>query len=220
MAGPRRWLGTRREDVLRRRGAVAVLTSVVTWVVVVALVAAASAGATDDDRRDARLQPERVMDAVGVRPGMVVGEAGAGRGYFTFKLARRVGDSGRVYANDIDRSALDHIQRACRDGNIANVVTVVGEVEDPLFPVAGLDLVMMVYALHDFARPVAFLKNLKRYLKPGGTVVILDQDPDATGDRHFLTREGLVTLFGESGYELVRDEHFLERDLVLVFRPS
>ena len=151
---------------------------------------------------------------------MVVGEAGAGRGYFTFKLARRVGASGKVYANDIDRGALDHVRQVCRDDNIENVETVVGEVEDPLFPVAGLEVVVMVYAIHDFARPAEFLRNLKRYLKPGGTVVILDQDPEASGDRHFLPRERLVELFTESGYELARDERFLEKDVLLVFRPS
>ena len=205
---------------MRERGARAVLTSLVAVAVVAALVVVAPAGATEDSRRDARLQPERVLDAVGIRPGMVVGEAGAGRGYFTFKLARRVGASGRVYANDIDRTALDHVRQVCRDEAIGNVETVVGEVEDPLFPVAGLEVVVMVYALHDFSRPVAFLQNLKKYLKPGGTVVILDQDPDATGDHHFLTRERLVELFTESGYELARDERFLEKDLLLVFRPS
>ena len=197
-----------------------VLTRVAVCAVAVALAMTTPARATQDDRRDARLQPERVMDAVGIRPGMVVGEAGAGRGYFTFKLARRVGATGKVYANDIDRDALDHVRQACRDEGIGNVETVVGEVEDPLFPVTGLELVMMVYALHDFARPAAFLQNLKKYLKPGGTVVILDQDPEASGDRHFLPRERLVELFAESGYELARDERFLEKDLLLVFRPA
>jgi len=198
----------------------AVLTCVAACAVAVVLAVVTPARATEDSRRDARLQPERVMDAIGIRPGMVVGEAGAGRGYFTFKLARRVGASGKVYANDIDRAALDHVRQVCRDEDIGNVETVVGEVEDPLFPVAGLEVVMMVYAIHDFARPAAFLRNLKRYLKPGGTVVVLDQDPDASGDHHFLTRERLVALFAESGYDLAGDERFLERDLLLVFRPS
>ena len=205
---------------MRERGARAVLTSLVAVAVVAALVVVAPAGATEDSRRDARLQPERVLDAVGIRPGMVVGEAGAGRGYFTFKLARRVGASGKVYANDIDRAALDHVRQVCRDDNIENVETVVGEVEDPLFPVAGLEVIVMVYAIHDFARPAAFLESLKKYLKPGGSVVILDQDPDISGDHHFLTRERLVALFAESGYELARDERFLEKDVLLVFRPS
>ena len=205
---------------MRERGARAVLTSLVAVAVVAALVVVAPAGADENARRDARLQPERVMDAIGIRPGMVVGEAGAGRGYFTFKLARRVGASGKVYANDIDRAALDHVRQVCRDDNIGNVETVVGEVEDPLFPVTGLEVVVMVYALHDFARPAAFLESLKKYLKPGGSVVILDQDPDISGDHHFLTRERLVALFAESGYELARDERFLEKDVLLVFRPS
>jgi ubiquinone/menaquinone biosynthesis C-methylase UbiE len=194
--------------------------SLVLGVVAAVLAAVTPAGAIDADRRDAQLQPERVMDAIGVRPGMVIGEAGAGRGYFTFKLARRVGGAGRVYANDIDREALDHVRRVCADENVENVETVVGEVEDPLFPVNGLDMVMMVYAIHDFARPAAFLKNLKKYLRPGGTVVILDQNPEATGDRHFMARRRLVDLFGENGYTLAQDERFLERDLLLVFRPS
>ena len=205
---------------MRERQTRAAVTILVACAVAAALVVVAPAGATEDSRRDARLQPERVMDAIGIRPGMVVGEAGAGRGYFTFKLARRVGPSGKVYANDIDRSALDDLRQVCRDEKIGNVETVVGEVEDPLFPVAGLEVVVMVYAIHDFARPVAFLGNLKKYLKPGGTVVVLDQDPDASGDRHFLTRERLVALFAESGYELARDERILEKDLLLVFRPS
>lgn len=201
------------------RDARAVLTCLAACAVA-AVLAVAPASATEEDRRDARLQPERVMDTVGIRPGMVVGEAGAGRGYFTFKLARRVGATGKVYANDIDKDALDHVRQVCRDEGIGNVETVVGEVEDPLFPVSGLEVVMMVYALHDFSRPVAFLQNLKRYLKPGGAVVILDQDPEASGNHHFLTRERLVELFAESGYTLARDERFLEKDLLLVFRPS
>ena len=196
------------------------MTRLVACAVAAALVAVTPASEAQESGRDARLQPERVMAAIGIRPGMVIGEAGAGRGYFTFKLARRVGASGKVYANDIDRDALDHVRQVCRDEDVTNVETVVGEVEDPLFPVAGIEVVVMVYALHDFARPAAFLESLKKYLKPGGSVVILDQDPDASGDRHFLTRERLVELFTESGYELARDERFLEKDLLLVFRPS
>ena len=161
----------------------AVLRNLVASAALVALATVCPARATGSDERDARLQPERVMDTIGIRPGTVVGEAGAGRGYFTFKLARRVGPSGRVLANDIDRAALDHVRRVCRDEGVGNVETVVGEVDDPLFPVSGLEIVVMVYALHDFAHPVVFLRNLKKYLKPGGSVVILDQDPGATGAR-------------------------------------
>lgn len=174
---------------------------------------------TQESDRDRWQQPERVMDAIGVKPGMVIGEAGAGTGYFTFKLARRVGETGMVYANDIVERALRQLKdRADREG-FKNIKTIVGEVDDPLFPENALDMVMMVYAIHDFERPVAFLENLKRYLKPGASVVILDQDPKKTGDRgHFLTFEKLNDIFEKAGYEFVRNENFLSRDLLCIFR--
>jgi SAM-dependent methyltransferase len=81
------------------------------------------------------------MDSIGVRQGMRVGEAGAGQGYFTFPLARRVGSGGMVFSNDISGESLDVIrERAVREG-LKNIRTVVGEVEDPLFPEKNLDLV-------------------------------------------------------------------------------
>ncbi len=104
------------------------------WVILAVSASAVPAAARDDAARDAELQPERVMDAIGIRPGMVVGEAGAGRGYFTFKLARRVGETGKVYANDIDNDALAHVRERCRDESVRNIETVLGEVADPPFP--------------------------------------------------------------------------------------
>ena len=173
-----------------------------------------------EDNRDSRLQPERVMDAIGVRPGMVIGEPGAGRGYFTFKLSKRVGDSGKVYANDIKKEALEYIERRSRKEGIGNIVTILGEVADPLFPDGEMDMVVMVYALHDFEKPVEFLRNLKHDLKPGATVAIIDQDAEKTGSKHFLTRAAYKRIFEQAGYEFVREENFLKRDLVLVFHPT
>jgi len=81
-------------------------------------------------------------------------------------------------------------------------------------------MVFMVYALHDFERPVAFLRNLTTGLGPGGTVIILDRDPERSDDdHHFLPRERLEELFAEAGYELLQSWDFLERDLLMEFRP-
>ena len=88
-----------------------------------------------DDVRDKWHQPEKVMDLVGVRPGMIIGEVGAGHGYFTFKLSQRVGESGKIYANDISRSALRYLRDRCDRERITNIETFIGEVEDPLAPV-------------------------------------------------------------------------------------
>lgn len=172
--------------------------------------------------RDSWQQPEKVMDAVGIKPGMTIGEVGAGHGYFTFKLAQRVGEAGTVYANDIDRNALKSIEDRAQRENITNIVTVLGEVEKPLFPNAAMDLVIMVYVLHDLSKPVELLRNIQPALKPGAPLVILEQDPQKTDDSsgHFYNQERLLEIVAEAGYELERAEIFLSRDNIFVFKKA
>jgi ubiquinone/menaquinone biosynthesis C-methylase UbiE len=125
-----------------------------------------STSASYDPDRETWQPPEQIMDTAGVKPGMKIGEAGAGDGYLTFHLASRVGDRGKVYANEISETDLATIRaRADREG-VANIVTVLGEVEDPLFPENDLDMVIMVYVLHHLEYPIAFMKALKSYLDP------------------------------------------------------
>jgi len=167
-----------------------------------------------------RLDVERAMDAVGLASGMVVGESGAGDGYFTIPMSRRVGPTGAVYANDISQRALRSLaQRAAREG-LANVQTVVGEVDDPLFPRRDLELVVLVHAFHDFARPVEWLVNLKKYLRPGGTVAIIDRDPAQGTDSHFLPRQRIEQYASDAGYGLARASDDIRGYLILVFRPN
>lgn len=170
--------------------------------------------------RDSWQQPEKVMDAIGVRPGMTIGEVGAGRGYFTFHLAKRVGNTGRVYANDINQSALRSIEDRCRREAIGHITTVLGEVEDPLLPNGVMDLIIMVYVLHDLAKPVELLRNLQSALKPEAPLVILEQDPEKTADSHFYKKEKLLEIVAEAGYELVRIETFLSKDTIYLFKPT
>jgi ubiquinone/menaquinone biosynthesis C-methylase UbiE len=174
------------------------------------------------DYRDKYHQPEKVMELVGVRPGMVIGEVGAGKGYFTFKLSGRVGQSGKIFANDIDRSVLRAVRERCERDGVANIETILGEVEDPLFPEDALDMVFIVNAFHDLARPVALLNNLTASLKPGARVVILDRDPakyrDAYG--HFLTKEEVLERIEESDFELDRVETFLPQHNIYIIRPN
>ncbi len=166
------------------------------------------------NRRDARIQPEKVMDVIGVKPGMVIGEAGAGRGYLTFKLSRRVGETGMIYANDIDRGVLQSINNRCKKENIKNIKTIVGEVEDPLFPVNELDMVVMIRAFHDFEKKVEWLKNAKKYMKPDAILVIIDGHDNHTQ----LNREKIEKMGEEAGYQLVQYETFLTEDYIYVFR--
>lgn len=108
-------------------------------------------------RRDKRDQPEKLMDIAGVKPGMFIGEAGTGNGYLTFHLSHRVGEKGRIYANDIDRKALRTLNDRCKREGVKNIETVLGEIADPCFPVTDLDLVTMLYAFHDFTEKEAWL---------------------------------------------------------------
>jgi ubiquinone/menaquinone biosynthesis C-methylase UbiE len=175
------------------------------------LILASGAAQYDNPSRDSLEQPEKVMEAAGVKPGMVIGEVGAGQGYFTFWLAKGVGESGKIYANDIDGSALAAIERRRESEKVGNVETVLGTVEDPRFPPASLDMVFMVNAFHDLEKPVELLANLLPALKPGASVVIMDRDSAKLQDpnHHFLTRAQVEEIVYRSVFETVRIETFL-----------
>jgi ubiquinone/menaquinone biosynthesis C-methylase UbiE len=174
-----------------------------------------------DDVRDKWHQPEKVMDLVGVRPGMIIGEVGAGHGYFTFKLSQRVGESGKIYANDISRSALRYLRDRCDREGITNIETISGEVMDPLLPKA-LDMIFIVNAFHDLAKPVKLLNNLSQSLKPDAPVVILDRDPEKVNysTDHFLSREEVLDKIQESVFELDRLETFLPQHNIYIMRQK
>jgi ubiquinone/menaquinone biosynthesis C-methylase UbiE len=168
------------------------------------------------------MKPELIMDTIGVKQGMVIGEVGAGEGYFTFKLSKRVGPKGKIYANDIKKSVLETIKEKSADENIQNISIVHGETEDPLFPITNLDMIVMMQVYHDLEKPVIFFRNLKKYLKSEGNVVIIDKDPDRWGKGwdHFMTKEAILDSVKKSGYELIRLETFLESDNIYIFHPS
>lgn len=174
------------------------------------------------DVRDKHHQPDKVMDTVGVKPGMVIGEVGAGHGYFTFHLSRRVGDSGKIYANDISARALASIRRKCEAEGISNIETIVGEVEDPLLPDDELDMVFIVNAFHDLAEPVKLLNNIVPSLKSGAPVVIIDRDPDKVGgfDRHVLTQEEVLEHINNSDFDLDRIETFLPQHNIYIIKVA
>jgi ubiquinone/menaquinone biosynthesis C-methylase UbiE len=170
------------------------------------------------ESRDTWQQPDKVLEVIGIKPGMVIGEPGAGKGYYTFRLARKVGPTGKIYANDIVEKELKHIKKRAKKEGFTNIVTIKGEIEDPLFPGDELDMVFMSYVLHDMDRPVAFLKNLRAYLKPDTPLVILEQSPEKTGDTgHFWKKEKILKTVKAAGYRLERIEDFLPKDNIYFF---
>lgn len=162
------------------------------------------------------------MDSIGLNAGMIIGEAGAGDGYFTFKLARRIGNAGHLFANDIVKAKLKTIEQECARNNITNISTILGEIENPLFPKDSLDMVIMVYVFHHLDKPVEFLKNVRPSLKPQAKVVIVERDPDRYGGEydHFLKKDLILKRVNEANYHLIKLYTFLERDNVYVIRPG
>jgi ubiquinone/menaquinone biosynthesis C-methylase UbiE len=132
-----------------------------------------------DSSREKWQMPARVMDEIGIRPGMTVADVGAEDGWFTFYLADRVGASGRVIAEDINVQALEAVRRRCAEQKVSNVSILVGEPENPKLPAGAVDLALMVNVLSALgnANAETFLGNLAKCLKPEGRLVIIDWDP-------------------------------------------
>lgn len=166
------------------------------------------------------LDIDRAMDAAGIRPGMIVGEAGAGDGYFTIPMARRVGPSGVVYANDINERSLESLAAKASRDHLPNIHTVEGNIADPRFPRHDLELVVIVHAFHDFGQPVEWLVTLKKYLAPGGAVAIIDLDPDKGAPQHFLPRERVLEHVKKAGYEVTRLYDEIPRYVIVVAKPT
>jgi len=174
-----------------------------------------------DSDRDSWQQPEKIMDTIGVKPGMTIGEPGAGEGYFTFKLSGRVGKNGKIYANDIEKKKLEKIQKICNEKGIKNITTILGKQDDPLFPNHQLDMVVMVYVFHHLKNPVAFLANVKPSLKDGANLVIVERDPKKYADasNHFMKKEAVLDIIKQADYTVTKIATFLPRDNIYICYP-
>lgn len=174
------------------------------------------------ERRLNRIQPpEKIMDTIGLKPGMIIGDIGAGTGRFAVWFADRVGETGKVYANDIDERALRHLERRCRQHGFNNVIPILGEVVDPKIPEGVLDIAFMINVYHHLDKPIGLLKNIIPTLKPEGILVIVEHDPVKSGWKSESTsKEKMVKQATQAGYELIKIEDFLPNDYIYFFRPT
>jgi len=138
------------------------------------------AGWLERPERESEEDPARAVEALDLRPGMTVADIGAGSGYYTVRLARKVGAEGKVYATDIQVGMLSIIQRRAAIEKLTNIVPVLGAVDDPKLPPASLDLALMVDVYHELATPQAFVRRLREALRPEGRLVLIEfrkEDP-------------------------------------------
>jgi ubiquinone/menaquinone biosynthesis C-methylase UbiE len=167
-----------------------------------------------EDANEARLNrlqmPERTMDAIGIVAGMSVAEIGAGRGRWVVQLAVRVGTRGRVYAEDIDESALNHLSKRCARWGLHQVDTILGSTSDPKLPAGQLDRIFVISSYHHFADPVALLRKARAGLKPGGKLAIGEWFPSQATGTTGTEPEMLKAQMAAAGYVFERMETFLQ----------
>ena len=178
--------------------------------------------AEPQEKRSNEVQPpELVMDILSIRPGLVIGEVGAGRGRVTVHIAARVGDKGKVYANDIDAAAVDYLKTRCRRQGLTNVEAILSLPDDARFPQNTLDLVIMCWVYHHVDNPVPLLKSLLPSLKPWGLVVLVEPTPAHTEESaRALTWERVGNEATAAGFYLdATIEGRLKEDTIFILRP-
>ena len=173
--------------------------------------------------RDQWQQPQKVIEALALRSGDHVADLGSGSGYFTFRLAAAVGPKGKIYAVDVDREMNDLVAQTVKEKNIGNVELILARPDDPLLPPTGVDLVFTVNTYHHFENRVAYFQRLRKYLRPGGRIAVIDFDRRAWFEslwRHFTPAEVIKREMEQAGYGLQRELDFLDRQSFLIFAPN
>jgi ubiquinone/menaquinone biosynthesis C-methylase UbiE len=178
-------------------------------------------GVLEGPDRDAWQKPDLVMDALRVGERSVVADVGAGGGWFTVRLARRVGPNGTVFAQDIQAQMLEAIRRRVEREGYRNVKPVRGEADDPKLPSSALDAALIVDSYHEFANPVALLSNLAASLKPGGRIGIVNFTKDGGGPgppmAERVDAQKVIDEASQAGLRLVSRESFLDFQYMLIF---
>jgi predicted methyltransferase len=177
--------------------------------------------------------PDHIMDALNIAEGAIVADLGAGGGWFTTRLARRVGPNGVVYAEDVQAVMIEGIRRRAQRENLSNIRTVLGTASDPMLP-PGIDAVLIVGAYHEMAcavgpacqDPITLLKSVARSLKPQGRLGIVDFNPGEGGPGpapdERVNPDAVIAAAEAAGFRLIRREMIppFEFQYLLVFGKS
>jgi predicted methyltransferase len=178
-------------------------------------------GELEGPDRDLWQKPDQVMDALGIADGTTVADLGAGGGWFTVRLARRVGPQGVVYAEDIQEQMLESIDRRLKREGLRNVRMVLGASDNPKLPAKRLDAVLIVDVYHEVTQPVEFLRNVKDSLTPQGRLGIVEFKRDGGGPggpmEERLDEADVVKFAEAAGFRLLSRETFLPYQYLLIF---
>jgi len=172
--------------------------------------------------RESEEHPDQALDALKIPMGAAVADVGAGVGYFTWRLADRVGPKGLVYGEDIQQEMLDQLKKNMQERHIANVRAVLGGIDDPKLPKESLDLVLLVDVYHEFSEPEKMLEHIRESLKPGGRLVLLEyrgEDPKVPiRPEHKMTLKQVRAEIEPEGYKFEQSIESLPEQHIIIFR--
>ncbi len=150
---------------------------------------------------------QRLLKELHVKPGQVICDMGCGNGFYTLKLARLTGKTGRVYAVDIQQEMLDMLQRRTKAAKLENISPLLGTETDPRLPVNSIDLVLMIDVYHEFSQPAAMLKAIRKALKPTGRIALVEfraEDPEVPiKPEHKMSKQQILKEFPANGMKLI-----------------
>lgn len=179
--------------------------------------------ALDDPKREAWQKPREVISTLGLTPGMVIADIGAGSGYFALRFAHHVDPGGRVFAVDVSPDMVRHLDAAIRDSGLQNVSTLLVPTDDPKLPAGQVDLVFICDTWHHIEERPAYLRKIRAALKPGGRLVVIDFQqrdlPVGPPTSQKLSREQVLAELQGSGFTLAREHTLLPYQYFLEFTP-
>lgn len=172
--------------------------------------------------RDQQEKPEVVLDAMQLKAGLNVADIGAGTGFFSRRLAKAVGPTGKVYAEDIQPQMLDLLKKDIEKEGIRNVVTVLGTETDARLPAHGVDRVLLVDVYHEFQKPEPMLASIRESLAPGGTVTLVEYrlEGDTASHiniKHRMSVEQVLAEWNAAGFELANRIETLPAQHIFIF---
>jgi arsenite methyltransferase len=163
----------------------------------------------DSPTRIQGLKVDETVAKLGLKPGMIVADIGAGSGIFEGALANAVGSGGTVYAVDVDKGLLDAINKKAADAHVTNVKTVLGKFTDPALPASDVDVAFINDVLHHIEDRATYLKNLARYIKPSGRIALIEFHPEMGGHRNQpdlqVSKDKAATLMADAGFKPVEE---------------
>ena len=177
----------------------------------------------DAPARMQNLKVDETIARLGLKPGMIVADIGAGSGIFEGPLAKAVGPGGTVYAVDVDQGLLDAINKKAAEARVTNVKTVLGRFTDPALPASDVDVAFINDVLHHIEDRSAYLKNLARYIKPAGRIALIDFHPELGGHRNQpelqVSKDKAASLMADAGFKPVEEiSLFTDKYFVLYAR--